>query len=240
MRRTFTVTLAGAALLAVLAAPSFAQAPKPEELKPSVPALDAMHDVIMPLWHDAWPNKDAKAMAELLPGIEQHTAAVAKAELPGILRDKQAVWASQITDLKSTVAAYKAAVASHDNEALFKAAEKLHMQYEGLVKLVRPVLKEMEDFHATLYVIYHYQMSPFQMAKVSESIGTLKPKMDALNKAALPARLAAKTEAFGAQRARLGKAVDEVAAAIAGGDETKVKAAIELMHAEYENLERIF
>jgi len=240
MRRTFAVTLAGAALLGLLAAPSFAQAPKPEELKPSVPALDAMHDVIMPLWHDAWPNKDAKAMAELLPGIEQHVAAVAKATLPGILRDKQAAWLSQVTDLKATVAAYKAAVGARDNEALFKAAEKLHMQYEGLVKLVRPVLKEMEDFHATLYVLYHYQLNPLQLAKVSESAGALKLKMDALNKAALPARMAAKTEAFGAQRARLGKSVDDVAAAIAGGDETKVKAAIELMHAEYESLERIF
>lgn len=240
MRPLFAASLLGAVLLGLLAAPSFAQAPKPEELKPSVPALDAMHDVIMPLWHDAWPKKDAKAMAELLPGIERHVAAVSAAELPGILRDKQAAWVSQLADLKTTTAAYKGAVASGDNEALFKAAEKLHTQYEGLVKLVRPVLKEMEDFHATLYVLYHYQMSPFQMANVSESIGILKLKMDALNKAALPARQAAKSEAFGAQRARLGKSVDDVAAAIAGGDETKVKAAIELMHAQYENLERIF
>lgn len=240
MRPAFAASLLGAVLLGLLAAPAFAQAPKPEELKPSVPALDAMHDVIMPLWHDAWPKKDAKAMAELLPGIERHVAAVSAAELPGILRDKQAAWASQLADLKTTTSAYKAAVASGDNEALFKAAEKLHMQYEGLVKLVRPVLKEMEDFHSTLYLLYHYQMSPFQMAKVSESVAALKLKMDALNKAALPARQAAKTEAFAAQRARLGKSVDDVATAIAGGDQTKVKAAIELMHAEYENLERIF
>jgi len=28
------------------------------------------------------------------------------------------------------------------------------------VKIVRPILKEMEDFHASLYVLYHYQNEP--------------------------------------------------------------------------------
>ena len=56
--------------------------PKPEDLKSSVPALDAMHEVIMPLWHDAWPNKDVKAMAAMLPDIEKHVAAVNEAQLP--------------------------------------------------------------------------------------------------------------------------------------------------------------
>ncbi len=150
----------------------------------------------MPLWHDAWPNKDVKAMAAMLPDIEKHFAAVNKAELPLVLRDKQAAWVAGVDDLKQTVGAYKAAVAAGDNDALLKAAEKLHAQYEALVKIVRPILKEMEDFHASLYVLYHYQMSPFQLEKASESIRALQVKMDALNTAALPDRLKAKTEAF--------------------------------------------
>jgi hypothetical protein len=145
-----------------------------------------------------------------------------------------------LDDLKQTVTAYKAAVTAGDNEALLKAAEKLHAQYEGLVKIVRPVLKEMEDFHASLYVLYHYQMSPFQLAKASESIGALKVKMDALNQAALPERLKAKTDTFVAQRARLSRSVDEVAALLDSKDESKIKAAIEMMHAQYEGLEKVF
>lgn len=240
MPRLLSVTLAALVALELTVAPAAAQAPKTDEVKASVPALEAMHEVIMPLWHEAWPNKDVKAMAALVPDIEKHTAAVAKAELPGILREKKAAWAAGVTELQATVAAYKAAASAGDNEALLKAAEKLHMQYEGLVKLIRPVLKEMEDFHASLYVLYHYQMQPFQLAKVSESIQALTVKMDALNKAALPARLQAKADAFNAQRTMLGKAVGDLAALLPGKDEAKIKAAIESMHGAYENLEKVF
>lgn len=224
----------------LVAAPAVAQAPKAEEMSSSVPALDAMHEVIMPLWHDAWPNKDVKALAAMVPDIERHMAAISKTELPGILRDKQAAWAAGVSKLKATVAAYKAAATSGDNDALLKAAEMLHAQYEAMVKIVRPVLREIEDFHASLYVLYHYQMSPFQLAKATESIQALRVKMDALDKAALPDRLRAKSDAFNTQRARLSKSVGEVVALLPGKDESKIKAAIETMHAAYESLEKVF
>jgi hypothetical protein len=98
----------------------------------------------------------------------------------------------------------------------------------------------MEDFHASLYVLYHYQMNPFQLAKAAESIAALRVKMDALNKAALPDRLKAKADAFNTQRARLSKSVDEVAALLGSKDASKIKAAIEMMHAQYESLEKVF
>jgi len=226
--------------LALAIAPAAAQAPKPEEITSSVPALDAMHEVIMPMWHDAWPNKDYKALAALVPAIDTHVTAIAKAELPGILREKAAQWKAGVATLSASAAAYKAAVASGNNETLMKAAEKLHMDYEGLVKVVRPILKEMDEFHAALYTLYHYQLSPFQLAKVTESAQALKAKMDVLNKAVLPDKLKAKTEAFAAQRAALGKAVDAVSAAVGTKDEAKIKAAVEAMHSAYENLEQLF
>ena len=241
MFRSLSTIMLAIAVIGLAAAPSLAQpAPKPEDLKASVPALDAMHEVIMPLWHDAWPNKDVKAMAAMLPDIEKHFAAVNKAELPMVLRDKKAAWVAGVDDLKQTIAAYKAAVTAGDNDALLKSAERLHSQYEALVKIVRPVLKEMEDFHATLYVLYHYQISPFQYDKAAESIRTLQAKMAALNKAELPERLKARTEAFTTQRARLSKSVDELAGLLDGKDRTAILAAIEVMHSQYENLEKVF
>jgi hypothetical protein len=240
MSRVLTLMIATCAVIGLAAAPAAAQAPKPEDLTSSVPAFDAMHEVIMPLWHEAWPNKDVKAMAAMLPDIEKHVAALNKAELPLLLRDKKAAWVAGVDDLKQTVAAYKAAVTAGDNDALLKAAEKLHAQYEALGKVIRPILKEMEDFHASLYVLYHYQMRPFQLAKVTESIQALKAKMETLNKAALPDRLKAKTDSFNAQRAALAKSLDGVVATLAGKDEPRIREAIELMHTQYENLEKVF
>src|SRR5512137_3044663 len=144
MPRTLMLVMLVCVGLGLVVVPAAAQAPKPEELTSAVPALDAMHEVIMPLWHDAWPNKDVKAMAAMLPDIEKHLAAVNKAELPMVLRDKKAAWVAGVDNLKQATAAYKAAVTAGDNDALLKAAEKLHSDYEALVKVVRPVLKEME------------------------------------------------------------------------------------------------
>jgi hypothetical protein len=235
------VTLAVVGLaLAFAITPAAAQAPKPEEITSSVPALDAMHEVIMPMWHEAWPNKDYKALAGLVPAIETHVAAISKAELPGILREKAPQWKAGVATLTASAAAYKAAVASGNNETLMKAAEKLHMDYEGLVRVVRPVLKEMDEFHGALYTLYHYQLNPFQLARVTESAQALKVKMEALNKAVLPERLKAKNEAFVASRAALAKAVDAVAAELGTKDEARIKSAIEAMHGAYENLEGIF
>jgi hypothetical protein len=238
-RPSITFAVVGLAL-ALAITTAAAQAPKPEEINSSVPALDAMHEVIMPMWHEAWPNKDYKALAGLVPAIEKHVAAISKAELPGILRDKAPQWKAGVATLSASAAAYKAAVASGDNEALMKAAEKLHLDYEGLVKVVRPVLKEMDEFHGALYTLYHYQLNPFQLAKVTESARALTVKMEALNKAVLPERLKAKTEAFVASRAALAKEVDAMAAVLGTKDEARIKAAIEALHGAYENLEGIF
>ncbi|HSP90039.1 MAG TPA: hypothetical protein VLN08_04000, partial [Vicinamibacterales bacterium] len=62
----------------------------------------------------------------------------------------------------------------------------------------------------------------------------------ALKTATLPDRLKAKTDAFTTQRGRLATSLDEVAALLDGKDVSKIKAAIELMHTQYENLERVF
>ena len=68
----------------------------------------------------------------------------------------------------------------------------------------------------------------------------LTVKMDVLHKAVLPDTLKARAEAFAAQRAALGKAVDAVSAAVGTKDEAKIKAAVEAMHSAYEDLEKIF
>jgi len=78
------------------------------------------------------------------------------------------------------------------------------------------------------------------MAEAAATVQAMKVKMDALNKAALPDRMKARTEAFAAQRARLSSAVDAVVALLPRTSEAKVKEAIELMHAEYEKLEKVF
>ena len=103
MRSTIAVLLVlTAALVAPPPAPAQDHNQVIAETRAEVPALMEMHEVIYPLWHEAWPNKDVKMMNELLPQVQQHVTAVEKSELPGILRDKQAAWAEQVTARRST------------------------------------------------------------------------------------------------------------------------------------------
>ncbi len=240
MTRTGSVLTLLIAASLLTAGPAAAQAPKPEDMKAEVPALTAMHDVIMPMWHDAWPNKDYKALADFLPKIEEHLKKIERAELPGILRDKRTTWAEGVAALRTAVDGYRTAVRSGNNDVLMKEAERLHTEYERLVRVVRPVLKEMDDFHATLYVLYHYQFNPLQVGAIGESAKILKEKLGPLNAATLSERHKARAEAFDAQRTRLTKAVDRLLETVAAGDTIRITEAVELVHMEYEKLEKIF
>ncbi len=229
-----------AAMLAALPALSAAQAPQAHETASEVPALSAMHDVIMPLWHEAWPAKDVKRMAELAPGIAKHLAEVQAARLPGILRDRQAAWDAGLKQLQASAAAYQAAVDQKDDPALLKAAEALHTDYEKLVRVIRPATPEIDAFHQALYVLFHYDLERFSLPTVKEHVAALKGKMEALAAAALPARHAAKKDAYEAARGRLAGTVDALVTATTGGDEAKIKAGIEQVHAAYEGLDAVF
>jgi hypothetical protein len=237
-RRPFLpLTLALATIL--LAVPAAATTVDPET-EARVPALGAFHEVVYPMWHEAWPKKDVDALAAMAPKVDAGVAAIAKAELPGILRDKKATWESAVTRLKAVAVEYAAASAKKDGPALLAAAESLHAQYERMVRIVRPVLKELEAFHATLYVLYHRQLDPFALEPVSQSVRTLNEKMVPLAAAALPERLKAKGEAFLVARGALSAAVDAAVGTLPGKDEKAIRAAVELLHTRYQELEKVF
>ncbi len=206
------------------------------ETSASVPALKDFHTVIFKIWHTAWPNKDYAMLASLVPEVQDGVAAVAAAELPGILREKKDAWAAGVATLQSIASAYKAAADGNKQQELLDAAERLHAQYEALVRLLRPPMKELEDFHATLYMLYHYYMPQDSTAQIKASVVQLQQKMTALENATLPERFAAKTEAFTKARNDLGKAVRDLAATVPQNNAAATRDAVELMHSKYETL----
>ena len=243
--RTVPLTLI---LCAVIAAAPVALAEQmPADTHPAhaetswqVPELFAYHEVIATIWHEAWPAKDIAQLKALTPQVKSGAAKVAGAELPGILRDKQAAWDEGVAALQRTVADYEAAAAGDDGPRLLAAAEALHAQFEKLVRTIRPVTKEIDAFHQVLYPLYHHQLDPYDAAAVKATVPKLQEKMAVLAKASLPERFAPKTAAYEEARAALGREVDAFAAAVATGDPAKAKAAAEAMHSAYVKLEAVF
>ena len=214
--------------------------PKTGETVAEIPALDEFHTVIYKIWHTAWPKKDVKMLAGLLPEIQKRADVLFKAKLPGILRDKQARWKENIDKLQAVITEYKNSSSPIDTGKLLSAAEQLHSQYEKLVRTIYPVLPELEEFHVVLYQLYHYDMPVGDMKKIKSSVGALKVKMDALDKASLPERLKSKEEKFNAERKGLSISVSDLEKAMTGGDKKTVNEKIEIMHSNYQKLEKVF
>lgn len=235
MRRCISIVIAALLGLAVLN-PALAEEPArhaADETKSEVPALQDFHEVIYRIWHDAWPSKDTALLAQLLPEVESGSAAVAAAELPGILRDKKPAWEAEVKGLLASVGEYRAAVKAEDDAQLLAAAEALHARYEKLVRTIRPPLRELDAFHTELYVLYHHHLPDYSLEKIRTSTATLQERLAALDAAALPERLKPKQPEFEAARSQLDAAVAGLAQAVETGEEKQIRVAIETMHSKY-------
>ncbi len=226
-------------LVLFLAIPMFAQ--ESHEVKSEVAALTEFHDVIYQIWHTAWPQKDIALLKSFTPAVVTGYEKIAKAELPGILREKKAKWEEGLKKFSASVDDYKKASAGSDDKAMMDAAEKLHMLYEGLVRTIKPVLKEMDAFHQELYSVYHYYLPKYEFEKIKKSAVVLQEKMDLLMNAKLSEKQKSKQEAFDKARNELAAAVKNLNAVIAKGDvKEAVNKAVDAMHSKYEELEKIF
>ncbi|HSA95559.1 MAG TPA: hypothetical protein VLJ16_05880 [Acidobacteriota bacterium] len=210
------------------------------ETESSVPELDAFHEIIYPIWHTAYPDKDIAALKSYVPQINELAAKIYAAKLPGILREKDAKWKAGLAEFKKSVDAYNAAAAGSDNEALLKAAEALHMRYEMLVRTIRPVLPQVDAFHKVLYVVYHSYLPEKKWDEVRKAAPELDAKAEAVTKATLSKRLEPKTADFTAAAAGLKAATAELVALGAGADGLALVKAVDKIHAKYQALEKIF
>ena len=163
-----------------------------------------------------------------------------KPNCPVFFAIKKAKWETGVKAMNETVAAFKLAVAKKETQGMLDAAENLHRNYEKLIRIVTPVVKEIEAFHETLYPLYHYYVAQYDYEKVSASVKELKVKMDSLNTVVLPERMKKRIDNFIAARTALSNAVDELVKTVATKDEAKIKAAVEAMHTGYVNLEKVF
>jgi hypothetical protein len=211
-----------------------------EETESKVPELTAFHEIIYPIWHTAYPEKDYEALRSYVPEINRLAEDLYNAQLPGILRDKKTKWEKGIEGLKKTVDEYNKAAAGEDDETLLNAAEELHAKFEMLVRIIRPVLKEIDEFHKVLYVVYHKYLPNKKYNEIKTVSSELVQKAEAITKAELPKRLESKAESFVVVVQELYEASKMLAETCQQGDEDSIENAIDHLHTKYQNLEKIF
>ena len=211
-----------------------------DDTKADVPALHEFHEVIYPLWHNAWPNKDLDMIRELLPRVREHVAEVQKAELPGILREKRADWNEGVEALVATLDVYERAAAGDDAQALLDAVEQIHSDFESLIRVVRPPMRELEAYHVVLYRIYHYYTPQQQMEQLKQAAGELKDACGVLSEAPAPRRHADKAGQLKREVKELCSRTEWLTEVTAGSEWDPMAEAVEQVHTQYMAVASIF
>lgn len=218
-----------------------AKEPEPtrEEITASVPELDDLHEVIHPLWHSAFPEKNYDLIKELLPQLDSLTARVDTAQLAGILQDKQADWDEGKKNLKLTMSSLHKAVAADDKEAMLKEVEALHAAFAGLMRVVRPKLPELENFHQEMYKLYHYYLPNYDLDKIRATAPVMQEKINTLKQLELSGRFAAHKEKFDLAIAELENAVTGLNTVVQSGNKNAITEAIEKVHSAYQSADLV-
>jgi len=229
-----------AAALAVLFVAGVDAQDMKSETSGEIPALSAFHEIIYPIWHTAHPSKDYAALRSFVPQVDALASKIYTAELPAILHEKTAKWNEALAQFKAAVETYDKTAAGQDDAALLNAAEALHAKYEGLVRSIRPILPEMDLFHQALYVVYHKFAPEKQYDQISGATADLLAKAEAVAKARLPKSREAKSGAFKIAAAELVEAAKALDAAGKNHDHGGMEKGVDVLHAKYQALEKLF
>lgn len=205
-----------------------------------IPELADFHEIMYPIWHEAFPEKNYKSLREYSPDVILLAGKIYEAELPGILRDKMIKWKEGVSKFRSSVEEYMLASEGEDDTRLLDAAELLHSNYEALVRIVRPVVKEVDEYHKDLYMVFHHYLPNKELDKVKNIAEDLVKKAQLLTAAKLPARLAEK-------QLRYDKSVEELITntnyfveTLSQDDYEVINSALDKMHTSYQKLEAVF
>jgi len=211
------------------------------EVTSSVQELSDFHEVVYPLWHTAYPNKDYALFKQLLPDVNTGVEKICAAKLPGILRDKEKEWNEGLDKLRASVAEYNKACKENNEAGMLTSAEELHSNFEMLVRIVKPVTKEVDEFHKVLYMIYHHYGPNKNTEELGKAIDDLYLRADELKNCVLPKWATDKKDEFA-------KAADDLYNSTKGlqalknskADDKQINAEIEKVHTNYQKLEALF
>lgn len=215
----------------------------PSEIASTVPELTDFHEIIFPMWHEAFPARDIKALKSFVPQIKTSMEKINNASLPGILRDKENAWKNQLKEFNAAAENYYKAAEGNADSAMLNAAEKLHFNYEMMMRVLRPKLKEIDDYHQSLYVIYHKLYPDKKYDEISLGMDNLIAKADVIAKYPadkLKKRLGNNTPKFETASKDLYNATVALKEVLKGKDAGKKDEAVQNVHLMYQKLEALF
>lgn len=213
---------------------------KSQETNWDVPELFSFHDVIYPIWHTAFPNKDIEMLKNYVDEVNLGAQNIYKVQLPGILRDKETKWNEGVEKLRYSVDQYNKAAQENDTKAMLNAAENLHSSFEMLVRIIKPMSKEIDDFHQTLYLIYHYYYPEKSFNKLKEAAVALYEKIKAVKSAEVPKGVSNRKNEYLLLIEDLYESTNELKLSMENNELAKLDNLVEDVHTKYQLIEQLF
>jgi hypothetical protein len=211
-----------------------------EMSKPRLEGLKEFHDILAPVWHTAYPDKNYQAIREAVPAFKEKMEVINKAELPGFFREKKGDFEKKREALSNAVLTLGEESKGNDNEALLKATENLHTAYEQLVRIFAPRVKELESFHLVLYPLWHEALPNKDFKAIISAAPALQEKVDTLMNVQLPEKLKEIAPQFIEKRKALKASVEELIKACNKKDNKKIEEKLDKMHTAYQSLDGVF
>jgi hypothetical protein len=156
------------------------------------------------------------------------------------LRDKQEMWNKGVDEFKIAVEEYGKIAAEKDDEMMLKAAENLHTKYESLVRIIHPVLPELDQFHQVLYMIYHKYLPQKDYQQIYMVCDDLVNKADALSKVELNTNDEKMEKNFGKYTTQLVHATEKLKEQLKSSNYEMVELGVEEVHRIYQKIESLF
>lgn len=239
MKNLFSVLLLS--VLVLTAINLFSQDEQSHEIDSSVPELFDFHEVIYPIWHTAYPNKDVTMLKDMVPEVNKGAERIYSANLPGILRDKADEWIKGVEKFRNSVKLYNTAAEGNDEKQMLDAAEVLHADFEMLVRIIRPVTKEIDEFHKVLYMIYHHYWPNNNTAEFNKAVDDLLVRAEELKTCVLPKWAEGKSDSFVKAADELYNSTKELNdLKLQNKNKDEIEKGIEKVHTDYQKLEALF
>jgi len=208
--------------------------------RPRFQGLAEFHEVLQPIWHMAYAEKDYQAIRDAVPAFKEKMELIQKAELPGFYREKKEDFEKKREALAKAVLDLEEKSKGTDNQALLKSTEDLHTAYEQLVRVFALRISELEGFHIVLYPLWHEALLDKDYKAIKASTPALQEKMDALMKVELPKESKQIATKFTEKRKALKTSVDDLVKACNGKDSKKIEEKLDKMHTAYQELDAVF
>ncbi len=203
-------------------------------------AMNDFHSILYPMWHEAYPKKDFKAIREQAPLFQKKLLVLIRIPAPTDLDEqKKQDFLLKRQNLAFYVDQYNVAAADTVDSALASAFEQMHWGYEELDKVFMVEIKQLDSFHETLYFLWHKALPAKDYKSVKETMPVLKAEMDSLMAFQLPSSCKDIKDDFEAKRTALKDAVYQLVDVAQKGTEKQIDDALTLMHEKFMDLSSV-